>query len=69
MHTFCCVKYSAPMPFVVGLREAHLPELLELPLDQVVVVFLEKNQVVLSHGGASRSQDGFKFPLPEVHLH
>eukprot|EP01104_Vermistella_antarctica_P000352 TRINITY_DN1043_c1_g1_i1.p1 TRINITY_DN1043_c1_g1~~TRINITY_DN1043_c1_g1_i1.p1 ORF type:complete len:956 (+),score=166.81 TRINITY_DN1043_c1_g1_i1:479-3346(+) len=39
---FCC----APMPFVVGVLETYLPEVGNLPLDEVMIVDLDDNEFI-----------------------
>jgi hypothetical protein len=41
---------SAPMPFIVGLHSSHLDDLLKLPLDSLVVVFIDKDEIVAAQG-------------------
>ena len=40
--TFCC----APMPFVVGILHSHLPQVLQLPLDEVLIIDIDKDTFI-----------------------
>jgi len=58
------LRYTcAPMPFIIGLRTDHLAAVLDLPLHEVIVVSLDKDQV--STAGDHGNEHAFDFPMPE----
>lgn len=53
----------APMPFIAGVRSDHMQQVLQMPLQQTVVVDLDKDQVSITEG---RSAEQLDFHMPEV---
>lgn len=69
---FSLLRYTcAPMPFIIGLRSDHISSVLDLPLQEVIVVSLDKDQIsTAGHNSSGNSQTNkgeevFSFPLPE----
>lgn len=52
----------APMPFVMGVRAALMPQVLEMPLEDVVLINLDSGEVSCTQ---NRSGTSFDFPLPD----
>lgn len=58
------LRYTcAPMPFIIGLRSDHIAAVLDLPLHEVIVVSLDRDQV--STAGDHGNEETFGFPMPE----
>eukprot|EP01130_Rhizamoeba_saxonica_P006048 TRINITY_DN2397_c0_g1_i1.p1 TRINITY_DN2397_c0_g1~~TRINITY_DN2397_c0_g1_i1.p1 ORF type:complete len:526 (-),score=71.81 TRINITY_DN2397_c0_g1_i1:48-1571(-) len=43
MLTYC----SAPMPFIIGIHSSHYEEVMKLPLEEIVFVYLDMNKVFI----------------------